>query len=225
MLVHGAWHGSWCWERVVDGLTAAGVSAVAVDLPGPDLHADIAHVRGALDRVDGPVVLLGHSYGGAVITEAAHHAAVEHLVYLCAFALAEGETCVSAVPAAGISYEGRPSLFEGAVVADGAISLDPATASSCLYNRCDDATATWAVARLRPQPEAVFQQPTESPAWRTKPSTYVVCSDDLAVHPERQRIMAARCSSSVEWDADHSPFLSQPDSVVRLLAELAQGER
>src|SRR5258708_453841 len=104
VLVHGAWHGGWAFDRVLPLLTIAGVSSVAVDLPahgedtGPpgDLHSDAARVKAQLDRADERVVLLGHSYGGAVITEAGDHPAVAHLVYLCAPVLDAHESCGSA---------------------------------------------------------------------------------------------------------------------------------
>lgn len=236
VLVHGAWHGAWCWEPVVQGLTAAGVPAVAVDLPGHgadagplgDLHADAARVTEELDQVDGPVVLVGHSYGGAVITAAGSHSAVERLVYLAALALDDGETCVSAAAdeaaAAAISHAGRPNLAGGFVPGeDGSITLDAAVATAALYNQCDEETVAWAIARLGPHPLGAFQQAPASVAWRTHPSTYVVCSNDLAIHPDLQRLMAKRCTTTVEWESDHSPFLSHPELVIDLLVDHARG--
>ena len=234
VLVHGAWHGAWCWERVVEGLTGVGVPAVAVDLPGHgadpgalgDLHADAARVRQVLDEQDGPVVLVGHSYGGAVITEAGDHPGVGHLVYVCALALDSGETCISAAgeeaAAATISHAGRPDLAAGFVPAtDGTVTVDPSVAAAALYNDCDVDTVTWALARLGPQPLVTLQQTPSAVAWRTRPSTYAVCGDDMAIRPDLQRLMAKRCSTAVEWDTDHSPFLSRPELVVDLLADLA----
>jgi pimeloyl-ACP methyl ester carboxylesterase len=233
VLVHGAWHGAWCWERVVDLLAGAGVNAIAVDLPGHgsdtgpllDLHGDTGRVRDLLDGLDGPVVLVGHSYGGAVITEVGTHAAVSHLVYLCALALDEGETCTSAAttdPAvAAISHEGRPNLGNGLIATgDGATTLDPKVAAECLYNECDPDTVTWAIDRLGPHPILALQQSPDSVAWRSKPSTYVVCSKDMAIHPDLQKVMAKRCRATVEWDSDHSPFLSRPEALSALLSDL-----
>ena len=105
VLVHGAWHGAWCFDRVIPLLEEAGVPALAVDLPGhggdegpfTDLHGDAAYVWATLDGIDGEVVLLGHSYSGAVITEAGVHPSVRHPVYLCAMALDLGESCQTAV--------------------------------------------------------------------------------------------------------------------------------
>ena len=233
VLVHGAWHGAWCWERVVEGLAARDIRAVAVDLPGHgadpgppgDLHSDAARVRRTLDGLDGPVVLLGHSYGGAVITEAGDHPEVARLVYLAALALDRDETCATAAAAeaaaAGISHRGRPNLGAGFVPgAEGTVTLDPSVAATCLYNDCDPEITAWATARLGPQPLRTLQQTPDAVAWRAKPSTYVVCAEDLAIHPDVQRLLATRCATSVEWDTGHSPFLSRPDAVIGLLAEL-----
>ncbi len=236
VLVHGAWHGAWCFEPVLDRLSDAGIEAVAVDLPGHgadpgplgDLHADSARVREVLDTIDGECVLLGHSYGGAVITEAGVHPAVRHLVYLTAFALDAGESCMAAAVAESaaldISYEGRPNLADAFIWNDddGTISLDPDGAAACLFQDCDAETTAWAVARLGPQPGVTLGDLPTAVAWRERPSTYVVCTDDEGVHPELQRAMARRCTATVEWPTSHSPFLSAPDRVAELLTGLAR---
>jgi pimeloyl-ACP methyl ester carboxylesterase/GNAT superfamily N-acetyltransferase len=216
-------------------LISAGVECCALDLPGHgedggpfgDLYSDVACVRETLDQFNGDVVLVGHSYGGAVITQAGLHPAVQHLVYVAAFALDEGESCVSAataeVEAAQISHHGRPNLGAGSIMSSGdMITLDPARAAECLYNDCDVDTVAWALARLGPQPLITLQGTPKLAAWRTKPSTYVVCANDMAVHPDLQRIMARRCGSVIEWPTDHSPFLCRPDLVAELLVDLAQ---
>ena len=195
LLVHGAWHGAWAWDRVLPQLRSSGVEALAIDLPGHgddhlafgDLHGDAAWVRRALDRLGSDVVLVGHSYGGAVITEAGDHPAVDHLVYVAAFALDAGESCASAATdsADQISHEGRPDLGSGIVVTpDNSLVLDPLVAAACLYNSCDQQSVSWAVDRLGPQPLVTMQQEPAAVAWRSRPSTYVVCSDDMAVHPD-----------------------------------------
>jgi pimeloyl-ACP methyl ester carboxylesterase len=234
ILVHGAWQGAWCWERAAAALAAAGITALAIDLPGHgndpgpmgDLHGDAAHVSSVLGALDGPVVLVGHAYGGAVITEAGSHRAVSHLVYLAALALDDGESCSTAgsqeAASEGISHSGRPDLAAGyAAGSDGTSALEPDVALACFYQDCDPATAAWAIARLGPQPLASLQQPPYSVAWRTKPSTYVVCANDQAIHPGLQRILARRCLTTVEWPTGHTPFLSRPELVAALLADLA----
>lgn len=112
VLVHGNFLGPWCWQEVIDDLSMAGVQAIAVRLPSStrddstsvgDLHDDATHVRATLDGLDGPVVLCGHSYGGAVITEAAAgpHPALSHLVYLTAAIPDVGQSLASLAPATG----------------------------------------------------------------------------------------------------------------------------
>jgi len=234
VLVHGAWHGAWCWEHTVAALAADRINALAIDLPGHgedpgpmrDLHGDAAHVAAVLDALGGPVVLAGHAYGGAVITEAGSHRAVSHLVYLAAFALDDGESCGNVASqeaaSAGISHQGRPDLAAGYVPgSDGAVTLDPDMARVCFYQDCDPGTAAWAIARLGAQPLISLQQQPYAVAWRTKPSTYVVCSNDQAIHPGLQRILARRCLTAVEWPTGHAPFLGRPFLVAGLLAGLA----
>ncbi|MHB8661625.1 MAG: alpha/beta fold hydrolase [Acidimicrobiales bacterium] len=235
VLVHGAWHGAWCWERVAAALANVGVPTLAVDLPGhgadpgplTDLHGDAERVRQVLDAVDGPVVLVGHSYGGVVITEAGDHRGVSHLVYLCALALDGHETAGTAASdeaaAERISHAGRPALGAGMVAdGEGNATLEAAVATACLYNDCDDDTVAWATARLGPQPLITFQQTPHNVAWRVKPSTYVICAHDMAIHPDLQRLLAKRCTTSIEWPTGHSPFLSRPEIVADLLARLSR---
>jgi pimeloyl-ACP methyl ester carboxylesterase len=233
VLVHGAWHGAWCWERVVALLDEHHVPTVAVDLPGhgadrrplADLHGDAAHVRDVVAAINGPVVLVGHSYGGAVITEAGTAENVSELVYICAFAIHEDESCASAGTAepevATITHKGRPSLGKAMQTDDGIATLDPDLAPACLYNQCDPEAVAWALSRLGPESMTGLAQSPSEVAWRTKPSTYAVCIDDQGVHPDLQRVLARRCTTSVEWPTDHSPFLCRPDLVADLLADLA----
>jgi pimeloyl-ACP methyl ester carboxylesterase len=210
------------------------VDATAIDLPGHgddtgplgDLHTDASRVREELDRLHDDIVLVGHSYGGAVITEAGDHPAVAHLVYLAAFPLDTDESCVRAAEpeAAGISHHGRPNLGAGFIEGPGGtVTLDPPVAAMCLYSDCDEDTVNWALARLGPQPRASLEQTPNTVAWRIKPSTYVVCADDMVVHPDLQRLLAARCGAGAQWPTGHSPFLSRPDLVAGLIVELVLG--
>ena len=230
VLVHGAWHGPWCFERVLPLLREAGVPTVAVELPshGPnagDLDDDVACVRRVLDDLGGDVLLLGHSYGGAVITETGTHPAVRRLVYLCAFALDDGESCAAAATTdpdtAAIDHTGRPDMAAGLVFHDdGTMELTPAAAHQTLYHDADDGTVAWALDRLQPQSIASLSASPKEQAWRTTPSTYVVCSDDQGVHPELQRIMARRCTDMMELPTGHSPFATEPEQVAALLGTI-----
>jgi pimeloyl-ACP methyl ester carboxylesterase len=187
------------------------------------LHGDAAHVGAVLDGIDGDVVLVGHSYGGAVITEAGVHPSVTHLVYLCALALDHGESCGRAAveETAKLAHQGRPSLAEGWVThPDGTTSLAATTATACLYNDCDVDTVDWALGLLGPHPMANLGQTPSAVAWRQRPSTYVVCSNDQAIHPGLQQVLARRCTQTRVWPTGHSPFASQPGLLTGLLSEL-----
>lgn len=137
-----------------------------------------------------------------------------------------GESCMAAAveesKALDISFDDGPNLAD-AIIAhdDGTASVQPDLAAACFYNDCDDETTTAAIARLGPQPIVTLGDVPTAVAWRERPSTYVVCTDDLAVPPDLQRVMARRCTSMVEWPTSHSPFLSAPDRVAALLIELA----
>jgi pimeloyl-ACP methyl ester carboxylesterase len=233
LLVHGAWHGAWCWEPVVTALAALDVHAVAVDLPGhgddtsalTDLH-DAARVRAALDDSDEPVVLVGHSYGGVVITEAGVHPNVAQLVYIAAFNVDEGETAmgvaISESEAAGIDHSGQSDAFAHMHGNDdGTTTVDYEGARILFYNDCSDEVADRAARRLGPHPMDTQSQAAGAVAWRHRRSTYAVCTRDNIVHPDLQRILARRANTAVEWPTGHSPFLSRPALVAELLAAVA----
>ena len=223
VLVHGAWYGAWCWERVVPLLDAAAVPLVMVDLPSVShetatLHDDADYVRGALDTIDGEVVLLGHSYGGAVVTAAGVHPNVVQLVYLCAFVLEVGES----VQENSLTGGEDPSDLSAAVqIVDGVFTVDPERAVAALFHDCTPDVAAAAVDRLRPQSLGSLGGYAEAAAWHDKPATYVVCTDDHALPVALQRSNASRIGESVDWPTSHSPFLSRPDLVADLLIELS----
>ncbi len=217
VLVHGAWHGNWCWDKVAKLLGDAGVRSVAVELPLTSLAADVAATTDAIDEAGGPVVLVGHSYGGIVITEAGNHPAVEQLVYVCAFPVDAGRGAMNSVD----EQVPLTDLASGFVSHDdGTITIDREIARACFYGDCDPADADAALDRLRPIAMSCFTDTVTTPAWRTKPSTYALCTDDRAIHPEHQRVLAACCTDVVEWPTSHSPFLSQPELVTDLLLGL-----
>src|SRR4051794_26982751 len=182
VLVHGAWHHAGCWDQVLPLLADAGVEATAIDLPGHgdstepfgDLHGDADSVRRFLDNGDGPVVLVGHSYGGAVITDAGAHSRVAHLVYVCAFQLDEGESCSAAATDAAV----EPADVDGAISIsdDGAwLAFDESKAREVFYGDCSPEAVANATAQLTKQPLATLMQQPREIAWRERPSTYVVC--------------------------------------------------
>lgn len=216
--IPGAWHGAWAVERFNDALRSRGHEAIGLTLPslaGADrrgIPADVESVHRRLDRVSGDVVLIGHSYAGVVITEAGMHPAVRQLVYLAAFIADRGETASGLMSAYAARHSGDATLR--GVMRRSAdpelLELDPTLAGPALYADCDVADQAAAIARLEPHVGRVFSQAPQQIAWRSKPSMFVVCSQDLAIPPSLQRQMAQRASTCVELDSSHSPFLSMP---------------
>ena len=224
VLVHGAWGGSWVWERVVPQLEERGLRTVAVDLPSvgaaPDadcsLGDDAAAVSRVLDVGGGPFLVCGHSYGGMVITHAcAGRSDVSRLVYLCAFMPDAGEAL--------FAITGGPSPWIQ-LLDDGRTLPDLERAARVGYVDCDDETRMSAIARLRPQVPAPFRDPVPAAAWREIPATYVVCTEDQSLPVELQReVFAPRAREVVELVSGHAAFFSQPERVSELLAQRAQG--
>ena len=165
VLVHGAWHGAWCWEKVVPVLESNGVPAIAVELPLTSLSDDIDATRRALDDVPaGGAVLCGHSYGGMVVTGAGHHPAADHLVFLTAFACDEGES--PAATAVGVDLPATDLLNALQISDDGTIvSITPDGAVKGFYHDCDQADVDAALARLRPMRFECLTTPSGPPAW------------------------------------------------------------
>jgi pimeloyl-ACP methyl ester carboxylesterase len=217
VLVHGAWHGAWCWDEVVSRLSADGLDVVAVDLPsvasGGDLYDDARAVRRVLDDTPGDKVLVGHSYGGIVITEASAGAeGVRHLVYLTAFMLDEGHALADVAgrtpPAWQVpNPDGKTVRVEGP--------------QGVFYNTCTPEIADAAAARLRPHTIVSFVQPVRSVGWRDVPSTYVVCELDNAIPVPAQEAMAAHAGTTRRLRSDHSPFLTDPDAVAEVIRGVA----
>jgi pimeloyl-ACP methyl ester carboxylesterase len=219
VLVHGAFHDGWCWELVRQQLDQRGVPNQALDLPFTGLEGDAEAVGRLLDAVDGPVVLMGHSYGGMVISRAASgRDDVAHLVYLCAVQVGEDVDIATAMTT---SDELMSSLVHGE---DGSMGVDPAVAPAVFYHDCDDELTATAVSHLRGMDFGVIQDsdgPPPPAAWKQIESTYVVCNDDQTIAPESQRRMAEQADHVVELDGSHSPMLAQPDVVADLLADIA----
>ncbi|CCG02628.1 alpha/beta fold hydrolase [Blastococcus saxobsidens] len=219
LLVHGLWHGAWCWDAVRTALAARGIPAAAVELPLTDLATDVQATRDALDRFGRPAVLVGHSYGGAVITAAGDHPLVHELVYLAAFQLDEGESVSRTRPGRDLP---DTRLSEAMRASGSEIGLDPELGPALLYSDAAPDVAAAAAARLRPVHRLLFRGVPEVIAWRAVPSTYVVCAEDRVVHPDLQRAMASRATCTVEWPCGHSPVLTRPDAVADLVAARIQ---
>jgi pimeloyl-ACP methyl ester carboxylesterase len=221
VLVHGLWHDEWAWDQVRLGLTSRGVPSEAVHLPLTELKVDVAAATALVDSIDGSIVLVGHSYGGAVITGAGEHPKVRRLVYFAGFALSETESIGRTLPELDIPATALGDALRFS--ADGSqVAIDPDDARALLYPDVPTELADAAIGRLRPVGRALFSARPPAVAWRSRPSTYVISEQDLVVHPDLQRAMAQRTSDRLTWECGHSALASRPDEVAELLAGLAR---
>ncbi len=213
VLVHGAWSGAWCWRDVAASFDARGIAWRSVDLPSSRFNAPGSTnlIDDALHLIDvvgdlGRVTLVGHSYGGAVISEAASNiGGLERMVYIAALVPLRGESASDASRAVRVRTE-----LDDAIEVDGDyLRLNRERAVPALYGQCDSHTQLWATSNLSTQTLASFRTKRTS-ARSEVASLYVKCRDDRAVDPGLQNLMAARCDEHVEIDSDHSPFLSHP---------------
>ncbi|MEU8264737.1 alpha/beta hydrolase [Micromonospora sp. NPDC048999] len=222
VLVHGGFVDGSGWQAVHRLLTADGLNVTAVQNPTLSLDGDVEATRFILDDLDGPAVLVGHSYGGAVITEAGTHDNVAALVYIAAFAPDKGEsvnTLISGFPTDGPQPPILPpragwlfldrSKFAGSFAAD-----LPAADAAFLA----DSQVPWNVAALG----GVVTEP----AWRSKPAFYLVATDDHMIPPPAQRTMAARVGAvTTEAIGSHAVYVSQPGAVADLIRQAANTDR
>jgi pimeloyl-ACP methyl ester carboxylesterase len=219
VLVHGAGHGAWCWETTEKDLTALGHRAVSVDLPLTGLEDDAETVRRCLKDLDEPVILVGHSYGGLVISQAASgRSDVSQLVYVAALLVAAAENVMTLIG----QFPVTPLMGRTEFAPDGAMILTPAATIECLYNETPIDLARAASLRMRPTAAAgMVTSPADDP-WRSIPTTYIVCERDRAISPELQRAMAQHAGRVEIMDTDHSPFASRPEEFGRLLHRLSE---
>ena len=210
LLVHGAWHGAWCWNLVEKELKNKGVDVRSLNLPFTGVKDDIASVSNALKDIDNEVILLGHSYGGIVISSAAEAKEnVDQLIYLSAILLEPGES---------MQLDGSKIQID---VDENLISeVKKSSAIPAFYGDVDPKLAKASMELLRPFPIVSGSQGIGE-AWREKHSTYIVCQEDKAIPPELQYVMAKKADRIIEWQCGHSPFLSKPNLVIDLLLNLA----
>jgi pimeloyl-ACP methyl ester carboxylesterase len=222
VLVHGAWHGPWCWQRLRHCLEAQGLTVQCPALPSAGeapagLTEDAGHVSEVVRGIAGPVIVCGHSYGGMVISALdCGPADIRQLVYLCAYMTEAGESLESSLRAAG---ERRPGHWIRRLP-DGRTQVDGERAGALFYQDCPDLTQSWAIGQLRPHWGQVLAQSVAHPAWHRHPSCYVVCSEDKALAPPIQReVYAVRAQQVVTLRSGHSPFLSLPQQLAQMLAD------
>ena len=218
VLVHGAFADGSSWSKVIPMLQRDGYTVIAVQNPLTSLAADVETTKRVVDAQTGPVVLVGHSYGGAVITAAAAGSAnVKALVYIAAFAPEVGEP----IGAFGEKY---PAPLGAALKPDAAgfLYIDPAKFHELFAADLPVAETNVAAATQKPIIGSAFGATVEQAAWKTIPSWYMVAQDDKAINPELERFYAKRMNAKVtEVKSSHVPFLSHPAVVARWIEQAA----
>ena len=219
VLVHGAWHGPWCWDRLRFALgkndwetTAPQLPSAAAGKRGRDtagLHDDFAALWDHVDHLDGPIALVAHSYGGMPVTEVAalRQAKVTNLIYIAAYLPREGDSL--------FSIHGAPTPED----VNGTIPV-PDNPPDMFYADVDPDIAAEAVRRLVPQSIRSWSEHVEHAARRSAPTTYMLCERDQALPKTMQETFAARADAMLHLDSGHSPFLSQPQELMGRLEQV-----
>ena len=225
VLVHGAFADASSWNGVIERLQARGVNVVAPANPLRGIVSDSAYISTVLEQIAGPVLAVAHSYGGAVITNAATGAKnVVGLVYIAAFATEQGETL------AAVEADSKDSVLDSALVprqyptADGGSAtefyIDPARVREAFAADLSDQQIALIAATQRPIAESAFSEPGGPPAWKDRPSWTVVASGDKAAGADVVRSQAERAAATItEVEGSHVIMISQPEAVTNVIME------
>ena len=216
VLVHGAFADGSGWEAVATILKNDGYKVSVVQHPETSYADDQKYTKAAIEAMGGPVVLVGHSYGGSVITEAGNHPNVAALVYIAAFALDAGESCATieaAVPQASTAFKpdsnGNWWIEQEQFAADFAADIPK------------DQAEFMAVSQVPISTDA-FTHKVTNPAWKTKPTWYMVATADRSINPAQERMMAKRArAKTIEVNSSHVAYMSHPRETAKLIEEAA----
>ena len=216
VLVHGAFADGSGWEAVAKILEKDGYTVSVPQPPETSYAEDVKYAKAAVDAMDGPVVLVGHSYGGSIITEAGNDPKVSALVYSAAFALDDGESCAfieQARPQASKAFKadsnGNSWIEQEHFAADFAADIPK------------DKAAFMAVSQVPISTDA-FTHKVRSPAWKTKPTWYMVATADRSINPDQERMMAKRANAkTVEVNSSHVAYMSHPKEAAKLIEDAA----
>ncbi|MES2223112.1 MAG: alpha/beta hydrolase [Acidobacteriota bacterium] len=217
-MAHGAWADGSSWQAVIGPLEHNGLKVIAAPIPLTSLSDDAAALKRTIARTRGPVIAAGHAYAGAIIGTAIDER-VKALVYIAALAPDEGETV------AEVFYrdEPHPKAPRFAPDADGLIWMpDEGFANAFAQNATEEQIAL-AKAVQRPIAVKSIQEPVPRPAWKSKPSWFLIAEQDRMIHPKTQHFMAERMKAAVRsFAVDHTPLLTAPDKVVEIILEAAR---
>jgi pimeloyl-ACP methyl ester carboxylesterase len=224
VLVHGAWSDGSVWSKVIPILMNAGHQVIAVQMPLHSLNDDVATVKRAIEHIGGPVTLVGHSYGGFVITNAAYNnPKVTGLVYIAALAPDEGETGNDFFE--GLPEEFSKTFFES-IVSDSAgyLYFNPDKFRESFAQDVDPTEANiWATVQ-KPTNQSLTAEKSGPPAWKQLPTWYQVSENDRLIPPDIQRLFAERMNATtLSLNSSHASLLSQPDDIAELILNATKG--
>jgi pimeloyl-ACP methyl ester carboxylesterase len=218
VLAHGAWADGSSWNEVILQLEKHGLNVIAAPLPLTSLSDDAIALKRVLMRTNGPLVVAGHAYAGAVIATATDER-VKALVYIAALAPDEGETV------AQVFYrdEPHPQAPQLSPDKDGLIWMPDEGFSNAFAQHATADQIAISKATQRPIAVACIQEPAPAPAWRSKPSWYLIAEEDRMINPATQKFMAARMNATIRaHKVDHTPLLTAPSRVVDIIIEAAK---
>lgn len=218
VLVHGAWADGTAWSKVIPQLLSAGLNPVAVQLPLTSLADDVAVVKRAVELLEGPVMLVGHSYGGVVITEAGLDPKVNRLLYVAGFAPDAGES------AGGLLASAPPTPLATGLAPDahGFLKLTRDGVFNGFAQDLSEAEKTMILVTQAPTSGACLGAEIKDPAWKSKDTWYIVASNDHAIPPDLERMFAKRMEAeTIELEASHVPMLSKSDEVGKFIVRAA----
>lgn len=232
VLIHGAFHGAWCWELLTPILEGLGHAVIAPDLPisdrsaGASAYAD-AVLRSIVHDLDRPLLVVAHSLSGLVAPIVATRRPVARLVFLAAILPIPGKSADEQRDAEPWATY-IPSAVDVSRPREGVLQVGPETAKELFFHDVPSELADWAIGRLQPQCEQVLSEMTPLTAWPEVPASYIVCRDDRSVDADwgRRAARARLRVEPVEIDGGHSPFLARPEELGRVIDAIARdGER
>jgi pimeloyl-ACP methyl ester carboxylesterase len=215
VLVHGAWADGASWNDVIGPLLSRGLNVLAAPIPLTSLSDDVAALDRALERIDGPALLVAHAYAGAVIA-ATTNDKVQSLVFIAALAPDEGETV------ADVFYREKPHPQAPQLAPDahGFIWMPQAGFATAFSQHTSPARAALFAATQRPIAVACIQEKAPRPAWKTRPSWYLIAEEDRMISPIAQRFMAERMGARIRSaKVDHMPLVTAPELVIDVILE------
>ena len=217
VFVHGLWADGSCWNEVISVLETEGYQVISTQNPTSSFEDDVVATKKVLDRTQGPVILVGHSWGGFVITEVGNDPRVEGLVYVAGFAPDAGESPIDLLAMA--APNNLNNYFQ---INNGFITLSKDGIKNAFAGDLSSKQQIQLYATQTPASQTVFGAKNTAPAWRSKPSWYIIAKDDSTINPDLQRLLSKRIKAiSIEVESSHVVMLSKPMEVLMMIREAA----